>query len=62
MFVLVEPRIDVGAGHDRGNLVRQAIFKEFDEVHDVMVHVCPPGSSHNREHNHATGHEHERKH
>ena len=49
MFVAVDPGLSVGEGHDKGNLVRGTIMEHFSEVHDVIIHVCPPHSTHPHE-------------
>jgi cation diffusion facilitator family transporter len=42
LFVVVEPGMLVGEAHARGDLLRGRVMAEHAEVHDVMVHVCPP--------------------
>ena len=39
--IVVDPRITVSEGHMIGDVVRDALKKEFDDIVDVLVHVDP---------------------
>jgi len=39
--IVVDPRITVSEGHQIGDLVRDRLKNEFDDIQDVLVHVDP---------------------
>ena len=45
----VNPVITVEEGHSIGKQVKQKLMDEFEQVHDVLVHVNPYGPGFNRE-------------
>ncbi len=39
--IVVDPRITVSEGHQIGDIVRDRLKNEFDDIQDVLVHVDP---------------------
>jgi hypothetical protein len=41
VHILVNPRISVSEGHQIGEMVRQSLVQNMEEITDVLVHIDP---------------------